>query len=319
MPVETEEARTAVAWPDTADEIFASDQTVALARVTPAGGVTLTPLTNFAVRDRDRAALSSVNTSIGIWKKLVGLQQRPHVALAYHTRRHSFTTRPEYVLVQGTASVPRLDDPGWIDRHRPNWERFAGPRDVGRWEWWLRHYHWRVPIDIAVERVTVWPDLACRGAPEVHGRPPGEPPASQRPPGKGRGPRLNHGRAARISSKLPHVLLGWVGSDDLPVVVPVTVEGVEAGGILLRAGSGLVPAGSRRAGLLAHRFSRHSYGQRQRKYTGWLEVDAGGERLLYRPHTKHGYDLPRFAFKLAAGAGTQLGYYDGRRKGILAA
>ncbi len=39
-------------WPDTVDEILGGDHVVMLAYVTPASGVVLTPVTNFAVRPR---------------------------------------------------------------------------------------------------------------------------------------------------------------------------------------------------------------------------------------------------------------------------
>jgi hypothetical protein len=309
---------TEVAWPESADEIFASDQTVALAQTTPARGVTLAPVTNFGVRDRDAATMAALNTSIGLWKKLPALKERPDVAVAYHTREHGFTTRSEYVLVQGTASLGALEDRDWIDRHLRDWERLAGPRDVGPiWEWWLRYYHWRVPIEIAVRRVTVWPDLACRGAPRIYGEPPADPPPAQRPPRRGKAPRLNQVRAAKLAARLPYVLLGWVGGDGLPVAIPAEVAGAQRDGVILKAASGLVPPGARRAALVAHAFTRHGYGQNQRKYTGWLEVDESGTRLLYAPHTKRGYYLPSFAFRLAAGAATRLGYYRARRSGLL--
>lgn len=306
------------AWPDSADEIFDCDQTVALAKTTPAAGVTLSPLTNFALRDRGEARMTPLNSSIGMWKKLETLRKRPHVAVAYHTRDHGFTGRPEYVLVQGTASLSPLEDSGWLDRHRDSWERFAGPRDVGPlWERWLRYYHWRVAIEIAVRRVMVWPDLSCRGPAEIHGEGLPAPPAPQRPPKHGVGPRINHVRAARAARRLPHVLLGWVGGDGLPVVARVEVAGSESGGIVLAAAPGLVPPGGRRAGLLAHSFTAHGYGQNQRRYTGWLESDGTGTRLLYAPHTGRGYNLPAFAFKLAAGPATWRGYRQARRAGLL--
>src|SRR5918999_5476397 len=94
-----------VAWPDGADEVIGGDQVVALASVTPAKGVVLTPLTNFGLRDRAAGTLTAVNTSIGIWKKLERMRRNPRIALAYHTRAHGFSNRPEFVLVQGTATL----------------------------------------------------------------------------------------------------------------------------------------------------------------------------------------------------------------------
>jgi Pyridoxamine 5'-phosphate oxidase len=307
-------------WPDAVEEILAGDQAVALAHVTPANGVVLTPVTNFALQDR-AAGTVAVNSSFAMWRKLARIEQNPNVALAFHTRAHSLTNRPEYVLLQGRATLgPRDDRDGWAKRMGANWERFGGqPRAVGPlWEWWLNAYHWRVDIDVAVTRGQVWPGLDCRGNAVVHGNPPPGDPSPQRRPAHGTGPRIDHVRASRRLAALPHVLLGWVGGDGLPVIVPVEVVEARAGGIVLRAPPGLVPAGGRRAGLLAHWFSRHAVGQRQRKLTGWLAAEDGGP-LVYAPHTEAGYALPPFrtAFNIGAGWATRRGFREARRAGFI--
>lgn len=311
-----------VSWPEEVDQVLAGDQAIALAHRTPAGGVVLSPVTNFAARDSD-ACTVTVNSSVGMWKKLARLRQDPEVALAFHTREHGVSRRPEYVLVQGRASLSSLSEPdAWQELLGESWERFGGqPREVGRlWERWLRAYHWRVNIQIAVERIVVWRDLRCLGRPEVHGGPlPEDPPAPQKPPAGGTGPRMDHGRAAKLIRCLPNVLLGWVGADGLPVVVAVGVAGVEPTGIGLEVPEGVVPPGGRRAGLLAHWFSRHVVGQRQRKHTGWLEASGEGGSVIYAPHTVHGYRLPpwRLAYNLGAGFVTRRGVREGQRAGFL--
>jgi hypothetical protein len=65
----------AVSWPDPVDEILGSDHVVMLAYVTPARGVVLLPVTNFAVRDREAGILTAVNSSVGAWRKLERIQQ----------------------------------------------------------------------------------------------------------------------------------------------------------------------------------------------------------------------------------------------------
>src|SRR5688572_16801999 len=102
-------------WNDAADAIIGGDQALIFATVTPASGVILTPLTNFGIRDRGAGTVEAVNTSVGIWRKLERLQHNPQVALAYHSRAHSFTDRTEYVLVQGTASFTPMEDRGYVD------------------------------------------------------------------------------------------------------------------------------------------------------------------------------------------------------------
>jgi hypothetical protein len=305
-------------WPDTVDEILAGDQAVMLAYVTPASGVVLTPVTNFAVRDRE-AGTVTVNSSIGAWRKLERISRNEHVALAYHTREHGFSDRPEYVLVQGRASISS-PDPDYPASLGERWERFDGPRGTGPfWDRWLRVYHTRVGIEIAAERLTVWPDLSCSGPPQVHGIPlPSEAPAPQSPPARGKDPRINHARAARQAARLPYVLLGWVGADGMPVVVPVEVEGIDARGIRLQAPECVVPPGGRRAGLTAHSFTRYVLGQNQRVHTGWLEADPPDGALIYAPHTQASYRLPpsRLLYRLVVGTATRHRLRQARRAGF---
>jgi hypothetical protein len=306
-------------WPDSVDEIFGGDQVVALAYVTPAHGVVVTPLTNFAIRDRKAGTLTAVNTSVGTWKKLDRVRRNPQVALAYHSREHGFSDRPEYVLVQGRASLLE-PDPDYPRSHREHWERFGGSVDFGRlWELWLSVWRCRVAIQVEVERIVVWPDRTCRGAPEVLGAVlPAEPPTPQPVPALGTGPRVDHARAARRAGGLPNVLLGWVGTDGFPVVIPVQVAGTEEDRIVLAAPQDLVPPGGRRAGLTAHEFARFTHGQQLRKHTGWLEADAAGNGSVYAPHTETGYRFPESErlFKLLAGGGTWWGLRGARRAGI---
>jgi hypothetical protein len=312
---------TAALWPDTADEILGGDQVVLFAHVTPASGVVLTPLTNTGLRDRESGTATPVSSSVGMWKKLDRIRRNRRVAIAYHTREHGFSDQPEYVLVQGEAALSPLEDRRWVERHLDAWERFSGPRDVGPLgERWLSVYHWRVGIEIAVTRVMIWPDLDCSGAPEVHGAPlPPEPPQPQRPPARGTGPRIDHARAARRASRLPNVLLGWVGADGFPLVVPVEVTGTDERGIALEAPEGLVPPGGRRAGLTAHSFARYTFGQNQRKHTGWLEAEPGRGEVVYAPHTEAGYWLPtsRLLYRIGSGFVTRRGYREARRAGFL--
>jgi hypothetical protein len=167
----------------------------------------------------------------------------------------------------------------------------------------------------------VWPDLACRGKPEVHGAPlPEEHPDPQRPPANGTAPRVNYVRAAKRARRLPNVLLGWVTSDGFPFVVPVAVTGTDERGIMLELPEGVTaPPGGRRAGLLAHSFARHTFGQNQRRHTGWLEAERGGQHVIYAPHTDSGYWLPesRLLYRVASGFVTRRGLREARRVGFL--
>ncbi len=282
-------------WSAEVDEIIGGDLVVVLAYATPAAGAVLLPVNNYAVaRDAAAGTLTAINSSVGGWRKLERIRSDPRVALAFHTRTHGLSRRPEYVLVQGTASLldPIPDYPATVAER---WERFEPWRDAPAiWRRWQRAYATRVEIGIAVERVLVWPDPACAGGATAHGSPlPAEAPAAQRPPANGTGPRLDHRRAAERAAALPHRLLGWIGDDGFPSVVPVDVLGADDAGILLRLPRGAAPPGARRAGLTAHSFSRPAIGQVQRKHTGWLEVDPADEEIArYAPHTQRNYSLP---------------------------
>jgi general stress protein 26 len=305
-------------WPDAVERIVDGDHVVMLAYVTPALGVVLTPVTNFGVHDRATGTVT-VNSSVGAPKKLERIRRNPHVALAFHTRAHAVHDRAEFVLMQGNASLsePIADYPASILEH---WERFERWSDVGPlWKRWLRVYALRVGIEIAVDQLTVWPDLSCNGAPLVRGAPqPPEPPAPQVPPARGTAPRIDHVHAAKVAARLPHVLVGWVGTNDLPVVVPVEVAGTTEEGIALDAPEGLIPPGGRRAGLTAHWFARRVIGQHQRVHTGWLEASADGSKVIYAPHTEATYRFPssEILFRIVAGGGTRWRLRQARRAGI---
>lgn len=305
-------------WSDAVDEILDGEHAVMLAYVTPARGVVLTPLSNFGLHDRSNGVVT-VNSSIGAWKKLERIRRNPSVALAFHTRAHAAHRHPEYVLVQGRAALgPPIDD--YPSSVLANWERLEPWRDLGKlWKRWMRVYARRVEIRIAVERIVVWPDLACRGRPQVLGTPlPDKPPPSQDPPARGTAPRINPKRAANRARRLPDVLLGWVGTDGLPFVVPVKIGAADQRGIALDAPEGTLPPGGRRAGLTAHWFSRGVVGQRQRVHTGWLEVGPDAPTAIYAPHTKAAYRMPpsRLIYRTAAGLVTRLRYRQARRAGV---
>lgn len=302
-------------WSEVLDTVIGADRVIALAYATPASGAVLLPVNNFALRDRDAGVISGVNSSLGAWRKLERIRREPRVALAYHTRTYSGVDDPRFLLVQGRASLraPVPDYPGKLGER---WERFEPWSETpALWKRWQRVYALRVQIDVTVERILVWPDPSAAGRPEVFGAPLSGDPPSQSPPAKGTGPRLSAARAARASGRLSHVLLGWVGDDGFPVVAPVAVVGGGRDGIELRAAPGLVPPGSRRAGLTAHSFSPGSIGQNQRKYTGWLEA---GEEIIYAPHTASNYRFPasKTLYRLITGGAARWGLRSADRAGF---
>src|SRR5919202_658928 len=96
-----------------------------------------------------------------------------------------------YVTPAGGAVVTAVAPIGLRDRKLvdeeigPRAERYLGPRRSGPfWDRWLQEYYAdRVPVDVDVRRMIVWPELDCSGAPEVLGEPPPSAHAApQRPP-----------------------------------------------------------------------------------------------------------------------------------------
>lgn len=304
-----------VTWDDDIDEIIAGDAAVGFASVTPARGVVIVPMAPLGLRDRDAGTIT-ITTSLGLPKKIERLRRNPSVALAYHAREHGESSSPLYVVVQGTAAVDTPPDRAWLESITPQWERFLGPRHTGLLGRLMDIYYWqRVAIRIQVRRVLVYDGTSA--PPRVIGDdlPAGEPPSQSAPTG-GTGPRVDTDKVATHLDRLPHSLLGWVGSDGLPMVARVRGEGVGEGGVRLVARDGQLPAGDRRAGLTAHSFHRHMVGQEQRVYTGWLEVD--GNEVVYAPHSKAGHALPpsRPLFAVGAGPAMRPGYKQARRLGL---
>lgn len=282
-----------VRWSDTADGPIGGDLTAVLAYATPAGGAVLTPVAPIGMRDRD-AGRVTFTTSLGFGRKLDRIRADPSVALAYHDRVHGFDGSSAYVLVQGRATIVEGPDPAYIETVvAPAATRFMGPPKRGRfWDRWLAAYYAdRVPVHVDVERVVVWPDLRCAGAPAVEGEPLPGAPAPQRPPGKGTGPRVDVAKAAKRLQAMPDVLLGDMGEDGRPWVVPVRVAGAGPDGFELTASPGLLHPGGRRAGLVGHRYRAQLVGLSMRRHTGWLEVAEDGA-ARYAPHTEDGFQAP---------------------------
>lgn len=295
-----------VQWPTDVDEVICGDQVVAVAAVTPARGVVISPMTNFAVHDR-QAGVVRVNSSVGASKKVARIRANPSVALAFHSRTYSDSGRSEYVLVQGSAKVlaPVENFPSTIGRR---WDDKDGPPPSGLLAWWLRTYYTRVPIDISVQRVIVWSDLTTTGMPLVYGPPLPPPVSPQTPPTGGTAPRIDLRRAGARVSRLNHVLLGWVGDDGFPMVVPVGITQSADNGLRLTTTSPMLPPGGRRAGLTAHSF-RHQHSYAQRIHTGWLEVEPTCHSGIYRPHSEFGFSLPpsRMLYRLLVGYSARRG------------
>lgn len=264
-----------MSWSDEVDSVIDGDLTAGLAYVTPAGGVVVTAVAPVGLRDR-AAGTVGFTTSLGFGKKLERIKRNPKVALAYHAREHGFAESDRYVLVQGIARPITDPDRDYIeDVLKPKAERFMGPPKRGVfWDRWLQAYYAdRVPVTVEVEKVLLWP------GDELVSSPP-----SQSPPKNGTGPRTKP-----VEVGLPHRLIGWVGGDGFPEVVPVDGRLKGDGTIEVESPAGL-PAGERRAGLLAHDYNPQLIGLEARQHTGWLASD--GSRGTYSPHTVSKFKAP---------------------------
>jgi hypothetical protein len=306
-----------VNWPDPVDEPIEGDLTAALAYVTPAGGAVVTAVAPIGLRDRDEGTVS-FTTSLGFGKKLDRIEKDPRVSLAYHAREHGHSDSARYVLVQGSATVVREPDGQYLEFIGRQATPFLGPPRHGLfWDRWLSAYYAdRVPVHVEVERIVSWPDLRCAGEAEVHGSAePPDPPAPQKPPKNGTGPRLDSARAGTALSKLPHQLLAFRGADGHPIVIPVRVTGADTG-VKLEAEPGLLPPGGRRAGLLAHDYHAKLIGLAARQHTGWLEVEDG-THALYAPHTQSAFKAPANKTLLLLGNGylARKGLKEAQRRG----
>jgi hypothetical protein len=280
-------------WPDEVDEVLEADVVAALAYRTPAGGAVVTGVSPIGLRDRD-AGTVSFTTSLGFGRKLERIRRHPQVALAYHAREHSSSGRPDYGLVQGTVTSVVLADESLRAEIGERSQRYLGPPRQGPfWDRWLHvYYRDRVVVTVEVARIVHWPDLECRGEPEVIGPPlPGRS-LEQEPPKNGTAPRIDSRRAVRRLAAVPHRLLSFVAADRYPVVVPVTVLASDEGGLTLRTESSLLPAGGFRAGILGHKFYEHVAGLTSRQYTGWMTVRRPGTTGYYAPHTERSLVLP---------------------------
>jgi hypothetical protein len=308
-----------VSWPDHVDEILGADMTAALGYATPARGAVVMAVAPIGLRDRERGAVG-FTTSLGFAKKLDRIKREPRVALAYHSRKHGRSNRSEFVLVQGRAEPviePTPEDRALVRRQA---EQFLGSARSGPfWDRWLREYYMvRIPVWVTAERITVWPDLDCAGPPERYGLPePVSTPDPQLAPAKGTGPRVNMERAAKRLAKTPHLLLGHVDADGYPELGPVELAASDDTGLELAAAPGVIPEGTRRAGLLGHNYRPKLIGLTARQHTGWLE--AGDDRGLYAPHSETGFAAPPNKTLLLLGNGLQakVGVRRARKAGKL--
>ena len=308
-----------VRWPDEVDDVVKGDITAALGYTTPAGGAVVMAVAPCGIGDRDLGTLG-FTTSLGFGRKLKRIVADPRIALAYHAREHGYSASPAFVLAQGTASVDLTPSRAQLEALTPQVEHYLGKVMRGPvWDRLLREYYGeRVLVDLAVERITAWPDPSASGEMSVTGSAWPGPADPQPPPQNGTWPRLDVSRAARQIAALPHRVLAYRGADGFPVLVPVHLAGQDPAGLRLAVPGGLLPPGGRRAGLLAHSYRPQLVGLSTRIFTGWLDVGPRG--AVYAPHTTRGFVAPPSKRLLLTSNGliAKYGLWQARRQGTAA-
>lgn len=277
-------------WNDGIDDILGGDLTAAVGMPTAAGGVVLATIAPLGMRDRQQCTVS-FTTSLGFGRKLERIHADPRIAVAYHTRQHGKTERPGYVLVQGQATIRTPRDDERDDLRARATDHLGAPRTGRFWDWWLRaYYDDRVIVDVAVDRITAWPDDACVGVADVVGDAPasGQAPTQPEPRDATRA-RVPVRRVMRSIERDPYVLLGVLDADGVPEIVPVAGAVRDGDSVVVRSPVPL-PSGGHRAGLLAHAFQPEVVGLRTATHTGWLVVD--GETATWTPHTRRTISIP---------------------------
>jgi len=264
------------------------------------------------MRDRERGTVTG-STSFGFWKKLTRIERNPRVAVLYYIRRHGYSDKPGQLLVQGDASFPEEADRAFLEAVEVHAPPFMGPLKTGRIWNRLAHeyYEVRVPLTVAVRGLC---DLTAEGGPLARRLGDGPPP--QEEPAGGVAPRTRLNAAAKQAARIGNTVLGFVGEDGYPVIVPVSVEDVGESDLSLTAAVKL-PQGGRRAGLLSHSFRPLIVRQAQRLHTGWLSVS--GDDISYAPHTSSGYSVPggTRALTFIASLLAKRGVRSGRRLGVI--
>ena len=310
-----------VSWPDAVDEILGGDMTAALSYSTPAKGAVPSGVAPIGMRDRDAGSVT-FTTSLGFGKKLERIEADPRISLAYHAREHGRTARPEFVLIEGKAVPDHEQSQARRDDVRERATDFLGePKSGFFWDRWMREYYLvRIPVDVEVERIVVWPDLSCAGEPEVIGAALPGPPEPQSAPKKGTAPRIEAGRAAGRLRELPHLLLSYVGADGYPAIVPVELRSDDERGFELAAGRGdLIPRAAAAPACSGTRY-RPKLVASSRTCTRAGSSPTGTARRVYAPHTEGGFKAPpnKTLLALANGFLAKRGYKKAVREGTVA-
>lgn len=274
-------------WPAEALAIMESDLVAAFAYTTRFGNVLVAPVCPFGMVAAEQATVTT-SVPLAFTDKLLRLAAAPQAALAFFTRAGGSSEQPGFVLVQGDATFPDAPSAADTAELAARWPRFLStppPAGSRMRKWAAGYYDHRVPVTIAVRRLTYWPSTDAVGTPTVCGTPRTEASAqtpAQTPPQTGTAATVAARKYAKALARCPDHVLGWIGSDGYPQLAAVSGS-VDDDGVHL--GRDDLPPGGRRGALLGFWGNPQLHGQGMVQCRGWLTPDSGG--LLATQHQKH--------------------------------
>ena len=274
-----------VDWPTELLELFERAVTCEYASLTRAGAPVTIPTTPYV------GALGTLDVSTGLTypAKAERARRNPKVAMLFADPIGSGMSDAPVVLVQGHAAVRDADLQANTDRYaRASMKKLPAAAE-GQPKALLRRlafYYARIWVEVTPLQIQWWPDRSLAGAPrswraEADLRLPDSDPAprgSQPPPWLD-APQGWQEVAARALRDLPLADLTVVGSDGLPICVPVAADGLQGTDVPLTIGTGApeLPAGP--ACLTVHGHDERFTTQENHTLMGTFTHDETGTRL----------------------------------------
>lgn len=274
-----------VDWPTELLGVFEHAVTCQYASLTRAGAPVTVPTTPYV------GALGTLDVSTGLTypAKAERARRNPKVALLFADPIGSGVSDAPVVLVQGHAAVRDADLQANTDRYaRASMIKLPAAAE-GQPKALLRRltfYYARIWVEVTPLRIQSWSDRSLASAPQSwHADadlrlPDSDPePRGNQPPPWLDAPQGWQELAARTLAELPLADLTVVGSDGLPICVPVAADGLDGTDVPLRIGAGApeLPAGP--ACLTVHGHDERFTTQENHTLMGTLTHDNGGTRL----------------------------------------
>jgi len=263
-------------WPEAAVEILRGDVVAGFAATTRFGSVSLAPVCPIGMVDVDAGTVAT-SVPLAFSDKLRRLAEAPQASLAFFRREHGQSSRPGFVLVQGDVSFPDAVPASHLGYLRQNGPKYLGsmsPGPVLRRLGGAPYYEQRLPVTLHVRRLLHWQDDAATSDAVVVGEPlPDSPTEPQRPPVAGTDPAVPATKFARQLRRGNDHLIGFVGTDGLPTVLPIHPE-VDRDRVRFYRPD--PPTGGRRAGLMGFWYNARLHGQGALMCRGWMDATERG-------------------------------------------